>query len=113
MAPSPVDYPILIAQLPFVSKLATAQQTQAEVRQELFGPLIVQKQREKDKEQVPAVNKKEPVATVTRDGGGNAQTGEPSSKEHQADDDVDEELEEATTPSSGSPWTGNIINKKI
>ncbi len=112
MAPSPVDYPILIAQLPFVSKLATAQQTQAEVRQELFGPLIVQMQREKDKEQVPEVNKKEPTATVTRDGGGNAQTCDPGTREHQTDNTEDEEQPE-TTPSSGSPWTGNIINKKI
>lgn len=111
MAPSPVDYPVLISQLPFVSKLATAEQTHPEVRQELFGPLILQKLREQGKEQVPEVNPKEAASTVTRDGGGNAPGGQSGDQKRQAA--AEEPDDEETSPSSGSPWTGNIINKKI
>lgn len=111
MAPSSVDYPILIAQLPFVSKLATAELTHPAVRQELFGPMLREEQRKKAKEEVPEINAKEKSSTVTRDSARNAQQ-EAQAKSKQEDDaDVDDDTDSG--PSSGSPWTGNIINKKI
>ncbi|MBU1248584.1 MAG: hypothetical protein KKB70_07800 [Proteobacteria bacterium] len=111
MTPSPVDYPTLLSQLPFVSKLATAEQTKHEVRQELFGPMIVEQQRLKNKEQVPEINKKEKAVLVHEDGG-NDQSGHPGERsKHEAKDDSPEDTD--TSSANSSPWTGNIIDRKI
>jgi hypothetical protein len=109
MTPGPIDYPTLIAQLPYVSKLATAEQTHPEVRQEIFGPMLLQKQREKEKG-VQEVSKPEKPLTVERDGGGGGQPGgHGSQRQHAAPEE--EAAEEPAA--SASPWTGNIIDRKI
>ncbi|MEF2145007.1 MAG: hypothetical protein V3573_06140 [Desulfovibrionaceae bacterium] len=105
---SPIDYPTLISQLPFVSKLATAEQTHPEVRQELFGPLLLKKQKE-EQERVQEIEKKEKTEMVTRDGknpSGGQQQGERQKRE-------EADPEEQAMASNASPWSGNIVNRRI
>jgi len=109
MSSTPLDLPILISQLPFVQKIAHAEKAKPEVNQLLFGPLI-QEQLRRREGMVQQVNKKEATDPVDRDGRNNDQQ-EASSKrrekEHQEEDSPD------TGASSGSPWSGNIVNVKI
>ncbi|MDD4731382.1 MAG: hypothetical protein PHX58_05565 [Desulfovibrio sp.] len=104
---SPIDYPILVSQLPFVSKLATAEQTHPEARQEQFASLLEQKQRE-ERRRVQEVEKKEKAATVTRDGGSNQGGAQQHARGEQRQD-----KEEPPLASNASPWSGNIVNKRV
>lgn len=106
---SPIDYPLLVSQLPFVSKLATAEQTHPEVRQDLFGPLLRQKQKE-EQERVQEVEKKEKSSTVTRDGKNNT-GGQYGPGKHARQSRP--EPEEEPIGSNASPWSGNIVNKRV
>ncbi|SKA86811.1 hypothetical protein SAMN02745704_02007 [Paucidesulfovibrio gracilis DSM 16080] len=104
---SPIDYPILVSQLPFVSKLATAEQTHPEVRQEQFANLLSQQQ-QAERARVKEIEKKEKSSTVTRDGGGSGQgqTGQQAREKSPP-------KEEPPLASNASPWSGNIINKRV
>ncbi len=108
----PVDYPVLVSQLPFVSKLATAEQTRPEVRQEVFGPLITQELQKQAKEEVPVISSSEKNLAVDRDGKGNSQTPQSQQQDqHAAQDPQKEEMD--SHPGNDSPWAGNLINKRI
>ncbi|MGE4293495.1 MAG: hypothetical protein AB7E32_14955 [Desulfovibrio sp.] len=107
--PSPIDYPMLVSQLPFVSKLATAEQTHPEVRQELFAPLLQQKLQENER-RVQQVEKQDKPDTVSRDGDGSGKGGQGQqrrAREHNP------EPEEPTLASNASPWSGNIVNRRV
>lgn len=105
---SPIDYPVLVSQLPFVSKLATAEQTHPEVRQELFAPLLRQKQKE-EQERVQEIEKKNESSVVTRDGSGSSGS---YGQQRRAKERREEQQEEPLA-SNASPWSGNIVNKRV
>jgi hypothetical protein len=107
--PSPIDYPMLVSQLPFVSKLATAEQTHPEVRQELFAPLLRQKQKEEE-QRVQQVEKQDKPNTVSRDGGGSG--GGSAPRQNNAKERA-RESEDTPLGSNASPWSGNIVNRRV
>lgn len=113
MSTSPIEYPTLIAQLPYVSKLATHGQTHAEVHHEIFSPLLIKEQREKAKEQVPEVNEKQKTGEVDREGGGGSQAGFSARRDRRGEEEESERDDRTESSSSSSPWAGNIINRKI
>lgn len=109
MSSTPLDLPILIAQLPYVAKIAHAEKATPDIQKQLFGPLINEHIR-KNQSKVQQVEKKQETAPIDRDGKQNQQQAQPERKQKEKED-----KEEA--PESGSstlsPWSGNIINVKI
>lgn len=106
MSTSPIELPLLIAQLPHVQKLANAEQVNPEVQRSLFAPLIAKHVREDDNTKVGKVDKKDEAQAVDRDGshGGGGQSGRKrSGKDH----------DEETNASDPSPWSGNIVDMKV
>lgn len=109
--PSPIDYPLLVSQLPFVSKLATAEQTHPEVRQELFEPLLREKLKEEDRK-VQQVEKQEKPDAISRDGGGSG-GGQPRQARRQRREEAEEPEEDEFLASNASPWSGNLVNRRV
>ena len=109
MSTSPLDYPVLISQLPIAGKLVNAEQLSPELQREIFQPVLQQQLRDQSKK-VQEVDKKERATTVNRDdrGGGRGQSLARERKHKE-----EEEEETPTTASNASPWSGNIINVKI
>ncbi|NDV20592.1 hypothetical protein GO013_14365 [Pseudodesulfovibrio sp. JC047] len=108
MSPTPLDLPILISQLPYVQKIAHAENAKPEIQRQLFGPLI-REQIQKQEGLVQQVEKNANTAQVDRDGHNN---------EHQPPPFEHKEKEQDAEPSEGgassaSPWAGNIVNVKI
>lgn len=108
MSTTPLDLPVLIAQIHHAAKVIHAEKARPEVEKQIFGPLI-QEQIRKNEGKVQQVDKKEKADPVDRDGKGNDQQAQADSerKEKKTDDDPD------TGSSNSSPWSGNIINVKI
>ncbi|WP_319585037.1 hypothetical protein [uncultured Pseudodesulfovibrio sp.] len=108
MSTTPLDLPILISQLPFVQKIAHAEKATPEINQQLFGPLIQEQLRQREGT-VQQVQKKTATDPVDRDGHHDQhQEAAPERKDREPEaDDPD------TGASSGSPWSGNIVNVKI
>lgn len=109
MSSTPLDLPILISQLPYVSKIAHAEKAKPEIQKTLFGPLITE-HLHKSGEKVQQVEKKEKTEAVDRDGKQNEQ--QQTSSKRKEKDETDEDSPESGS-SSGSPWSGNIVNVKI
>lgn len=108
MSTSPLDYPVLISQLPIAGKLVNAEQLSPELRREMFQP-ILQQQLKEEAQTVQQVEKKQRTSAVTREGhGGGGQT----PRQEREGKEKDREEEQATA-SNASPWSGNIINVKI
>jgi len=108
MSTSPLDYPVLISQLPIAGKLVNAEQISPELRREIFQPVLQQQLRE-EAEKVQQVEKKQPASTVTREGREQQNPQYARGREKQAEEDE----ESPDTTSNASPWSGNIINVKI
>ena len=109
MSASPLDYPVLISQLPIAGKLVNAEQLSPELRREIFQP-ILQRQLREEAQTVQQVEKEERTSTVKRDargGGQNPTPGKDREQKHEAEE------ESPATASNASPWSGNIINVKI
>lgn len=109
MSTTPLDYPVLISQLPIAGKLVNAEQLSPELRREVFQPLLQQQLREESRK-IQQVEKKERASTVTREGRQQQQSAQERSRR---DQEPDEEPGEEATTSNASPWSGNIINVKI
>ena len=109
MSPTPLDLPILISQLPFVQKIAHAEVAKPEVNRQLFGP-VIQEQLRKREGTVQQVEKKTETEPVDRDGHNDEEQEMLSERRHT---EAEEEEEAETGGSSGSPWSGNIVNVKI
>ena len=109
MSPTPLDLPILISQLPFVQKIAHAEEAKPEVSRQLFGP-VIQEQLRKREGMVQQVQKKTQTEAVDRDGHNDTQQEAMSERRHK---ESDEEEGPDTGASSASPWSGNIVNVKI
>lgn len=110
MSTSPLDYPVLISQLPMAGKLINAEQLSPELRREIYQPMLDRELRE-DAAKVQEVEKKEASSTVTRDGRGSG--GGPHGRRRKAKPAEPEAEPEEATASNASPWSGNIINVKI
>jgi hypothetical protein len=108
MSTTPLDLPILISQLPFVQKIAHAEKAKPEINQQLFGPLIQEQLRQREGT-VQQVQKKTAMDPVDRDGH-NDQHQEASADRKDREPESDDP---DTGASSGSPWSGNIVNVKI
>jgi len=108
MSTTPLDLPILIAQLPFVQKIAHAEKAKPEIQQQLFNPLL-QEQVRKQEGKVQQVGKKTETTPIDREGQNNQQqaSSERKKKETEEDESTD------TGSANPSPWAGNIVNVKI
>lgn len=108
MTTTPLDLPILIAQMDHAAKIIHADKAKPEVERQLFGPLI-QEQLRKNEGKVQQVDKKEGTEAVDRDGHNQDQqtASEREHKEKEPEDDPE------TGASNSSPWSGNIVNVKI
>ena len=107
MSTTPLDLPILIAQLPYVAKVAHVEKASPDMQKQLFNPLI-HEQVQKDQSKVQEVDKKQKTSPVDRDGKQQQQAQSDSKRKSK------EEKEEPETSSANpSPWSGNIINVKI
>lgn len=108
MSSTPLDLPILISQLPYVAKIAHAENAKPEVQKQLFGPLINEHIRQNENK-VQQVDKKEKTNPVDRDGQHKEQQAQPERKKQEKE----EEESPDTGASTSSPWAGNIVNVKI
>ena len=109
MSPTPLDLPILISQLPFVQKIAHAEKAKPEINRQLFGP-VIQEQLRKREGMVQQVQKKTETEAVDRDGHNDQQQEMLSERKHK---EAEEDEGPEAGGSSGSPWSGNIVNVKI
>lgn len=108
MSSTPLDLPILISQLPYVSKIAHAEKAKPEIQKTLFGPLIAEHIQKND-EKIQQVEKKEKTNPVDRDGQQQKQQADSERK----DGEKQEEETADTGASNSSLWSGNIVNVKI
>lgn len=108
MSSTPLDLPILIAQLPHVARIAHVQKASPEMQRQLFAPMMSQAVSE-NQSKVQQVEKKEKTSAVDRDGKQNhkQELSDRKGKEQKSDDSPE------TGASSASPWSGNIVNVKI
>lgn len=109
MSSTPLDLPVLIAQMDHAAKIISADRAKPEVEQQIFAPLLQEKVREKEGK-IQQVEKKEKADPVDRDGSNQQQqeaSQERKEKEREPDDDPE------TGFSNPSPWSGNIVNVKI
>ena len=109
MSSTPLDLPILISQLPFVQKIAHAEKAKPEIQQQLFGPMIQEKVKNREGT-VQQVEKKTQTDPIDRDGHNDENQQALSDRKHK---DTDEEEHPDTGASNASPWAGNIVNVKI
>ena len=108
MSSGPLDLPVLISAIPHVQKLANAEARSAEIKRELFSPLL-SKKIQQNQEKIQVVEPQEATEPVNRDGGQNQPRQEfHSRKKHEEDEEKQE-----TVSSNPSPWAGNIVNVKI
>jgi len=107
MSSSPLNLPILIAQLPYVAKIAHMEKAKPEIHKQLFGPLINEHIRQNESK-VQQVDKKEMTSAIDRDGKQHEQQAKPEKKK-----DKKEEEDPESGSSNPSPWSGNIVNVKI
>lgn len=108
MSTTPLDLPVLIAQMDYAAKIVNADKAKPEVERQLFGPLI-QEQIRKNEGKVQQVDKKEGADPVDRDGQNQQQQAAPEKERKEKEPDDDPE----TGASDPSPWSGNIVNVKI
>lgn len=109
MSTTPLDLPVLISQLPYVAKIAHAEEAGPEAQKQIYAPLI-NEQIHKNEKKVKEVDKKEKTNPVDRDG--------PQKDRQEAHaDDQKKGKEDDDSPDTGtsnpSPWAGNIVNVKI
>jgi len=104
-----INLPVLLAQLPHLSKLSSAEQFHPEA-QAAFTEQLAKEAREKERQQVQKTEPQEKPAAVKDDkggsGGGRYAPGE--RKGGQPKEEPEREQLEAR-----SPWAGNIVNTKV
>lgn len=109
MSTTPLDLPVLISQLPYVAKIAHAEEAGPEAQRQIYAPLISE-QIHRQESKVKEVDKKERTDPVDRDG-------QQKQEQEAHSDGKRKEKEEDDSPDSGasnpSPWAGNIVNVKI
>lgn len=106
MSTSPLEWPILISQLPHVAKLQNAEQAKPEIQRSLFAPLIAEYLR-RDSKRVGKVDGQDAPNAVHRDK-------EQSDRQHeQQASDERKKKDEETKASESSPWSGNIVDMKV
>ncbi|NJB67053.1 hypothetical protein GGQ74_000693 [Desulfobaculum xiamenense] len=103
-----INLPVLLAQLPHLAKLTSAEQTRPDT-QAAFSQRLAREEEKRRQESVEEVEKQDRPKAV----------GDEKRKDHRRDQRMrererkaDEEKEDAPAPSK-SPWSGNIINRKI
>lgn len=109
MSSTPIDLPIVIAQLPYVQKLANAEQASPETRKSLFGPIIAEHLRRNKQETVQEVEETEAMQPVDSEGH-NQQEQQAAPQDRNKKEQEEEETESGA---SSSPWSGNIVNMKV
>ncbi|WP_250645467.1 hypothetical protein [Salidesulfovibrio onnuriiensis] len=92
-----------------MQKLANAELVKSDIQKQLFAPVIAEHLRKQGKEQVQGIDKKEKADAIDRDGS-NKQEQQFQQQERKGKEASDKE---ETSPSTDSPWAGNIINVKI
>ncbi|MDY7001829.1 MAG: hypothetical protein SVS15_08630 [Thermodesulfobacteriota bacterium] len=105
---STINLPVLLAQLPHLSKLSSAEQFHPEA-QAAFTEQLAREARDKERQQVQKTDPQEKLVAVKDEGGGSGggrhASGERKEKKPQ------EEMEEQVQ--ARSPWAGNIVNTKV
>ncbi|BCS87407.1 hypothetical protein [Pseudodesulfovibrio sediminis] len=109
MSTTPLDLPILIAQLPYVQKIAHAEKAKPEIQRQLFNPLL-RENIEKQQGKVQQVEKKTATDPIQRDGHSAEQQQASSERKKK---ETEDEASSDTGSSNPSPWAGNIVNVKI
>lgn len=103
-----INLPVLLAQLPHLAKLTSAEQS-GPAHQARFSEELARQQEEHAKAQVQEVDKQEKSA-VTDDRG--RKDGREARREARSATEEPQDEPEAEAPAK-TPWAGNIINLKI
>ena len=105
---SNINLPVLLAQLPHLSKLSSAEQFHPEA-QAAFTEQLAKEARDRERGQVQKADPQEKLNAVKDEGGGSGggryASGERKGKQPK------EEMEEQIQ--AKSPWAGNIVNTKV
>lgn len=107
-----INLPVLLAQLPHLAKLTSAEQS-GPAHQARFSEELARQQEEHAKAQVQEVDKQEKSA-VTDDRGrkDGRKEGREARREARSATEEPQDEPEAEAPAK-TPWAGNIINLKI
>jgi len=112
--PTTINLPVLLAQLPHLAKLTSAEQS-GPAHQARFSEELSRQQQELAKGQVQEIDKKEKTTVADEHGRrGGAQPQPRREARHEGDaKDQDAAKDAQDEPQPKSPWAGNIINLKI
>ncbi|MBG0778041.1 MAG: hypothetical protein H0S85_16565 [Desulfovibrionaceae bacterium] len=104
-----LNLPVLLVQTPIAGSIAHAEQSSPEIQQTVAAHEAVLEQK-KRREQIQGTEKQDPALAVHKDGGGGGGRGEERARERGGEE---RPPPAETAPHSESPWTGNVINRKI
>ncbi|WP_028586803.1 hypothetical protein [Desulfocurvus vexinensis] len=109
--PATINLPVLLAQLPHLAKLTSAEQS-GPANQARFSEALSRQQQELAKDQVQQIDKKEKTAVADEHGRGGGAPPQPR-REARRRADAKDAPDAQDEPQPKSPWAGNIINLKI
>jgi hypothetical protein len=110
--PTTINLPVLLAQLPHLAKLTSAEQS-GPAAQARFSEELARQRQELARDQVQEIDKKEKTAVTDDQGRGGAQPRPRREARRRSDSGDDQDQEDKGEPKAASPWAGNIINLKI
>jgi len=105
-----INLPILLAQLPHLAKLTSAEQS-GPAHQARFSEALARQQEERAKSQVQEIDAQEKSAVTDEEGHKNSER--QAAKRESRPSQTDSETEEDREAPAKTPWAGNIINLKI
>lgn len=106
-----INLPVLLGQLPYLSKLTSEEQTKPET-QTAFAERLAQEEAQREKSSVANVDPKTGTKAVDNESRENQNSHHHELKDR-ADQDHEGNPEEQDAKPIQTPWAGNIINVKI
>lgn len=111
--PATINLPVLLAQLPHLAKLTSAEQS-GPANQARFSEALSRQQQELARDQVQQIDKKEKTSVADEHGRGGGAHPQPRREARPKADARDQDAQDTQDePQPKSPWAGNIINLKI
>jgi hypothetical protein len=110
--PATINLPVLLAQLPHLAKLTSAEQS-GPAAQTRFSEELARQRQELSRDQVQEIDKKEKTAVTDDQRRGGTQPEPRREARRKPDPEDDRNQDDQDEPKAASPWAGNIINLKI
>lgn len=104
-----LQLPILFSQLPNVSKIANADSASPQIRQDMAMPQVAEKLEKEGNKPQEIPKTEETIQVKDQEQRGAQGRHRRDRKKNREKENLDEEL----ATSNASPWTGNIVNKRV